>query len=66
VHPDAQPKCAIAGYLDLLDLVQHAECHLGHRGGVILARRRDAAHDHIGIADRLDLLEPEPVGRGQR
>ena len=40
----------------------HVERHPRQRLGVIRARRRDARRDHVAVADRLDLLEPVPLG----
>ena len=35
----------------------HRERQLGDRLGVIVARERNPAGDHVGVADRLDLLD---------
>ena len=35
----------------------HVEGHLGHRLGVVGARLGQARHDHVGVADGLDLLQ---------
>ena len=40
------------------DLGPHRERHLGDRLGVVLTRQGNAASDHVGVSDRLDLLDP--------
>ena len=42
--------------------VEHVERHQRQRPGVVGARRRNARGDHVAVADRLDLLEPVPLG----
>ena len=44
--------------------VDHVEGHERERAGVVGPRRRDARGDHVAVADRLDLLEPVPLGEG--
>ena len=41
----------------------HVERHLGDRLGVVGAWLGQPGHDHVGIADRLDLLEPVALGQ---
>ena len=40
----------------------HAEGHGRHRVGVVGPGHRQPGHGHVGIADRLDLLDPVDVG----
>ena len=41
----------------------HGQRHLHQHRGVIVAPLRQAGHDHVGVADGLDLLEPELIGQ---
>ena len=50
VELDSHPRAQLA----------HFECHFGHRGGVVGPRLRQPASDHVAVADRLDLFQPEP------
>ena len=40
----------------------HLERHVGDRGRVVRTRHGQPTDDHVGVADRLDLLEPELLG----
>ena len=42
--------------------IEHVQRHLGDRAGVVRPRLRHAAGHHIGVADRLDLLQPMLLG----
>ena len=64
--PDAIPvlrrsSCPVVGSVGPHDRV-HRERHVDDRGGMVSARLRRACHDHVRIADRLDLLEAVPLG----
>ena len=43
-----------------LDAREHVERELGEGEGVILAPV-ETSDDHVGVADRLDLLQPQPI-----
>jgi hypothetical protein len=51
-------------------LVADLQRHLGHRPGVVGPRLGKPAGRHVGVADRLDLLQPlvlgDPVERGEQ
>ena len=61
VDPDAHSQGASAGEPLRVEEVAHLERHLGDCVGVIRARPRNAADDHVRVADRLDLLEPVSI-----
>jgi len=50
-------------------LAKHRERHVGDGLTVVGARHRDTARDHVGVADRLDLLQPvlvrQPIEGGE-
>ena len=48
------------------DLRTHRERHLGDRLGMVVARDRHAAGDHVGVADRLDLLDAVALARASQ
>ena len=62
VDADADAERLAAARRDLGDDVEHVERHLGDRLGVIGARLRQPAGDHVAVADRLDLLEAVLLG----
>ena len=53
-----------------LDRRYHRQCHVGDGVGVVRARLGQAASQHIGVSDRLDLLDPkldrQPVKLGKQ
>ena len=54
---DAEP----GGRLDPADRVGEVERHGGHARRVVVRPLRHAADDHVGVADRLHLLEAVAV-----
>jgi hypothetical protein len=62
IHADANRQ-RLAARVDAPGyLLAHRQSHLSHRIGVVGARVGQAPNDHIGVTDRLDLLQPSLLG----
>ena len=63
VDPDPELEAEVADGVVRPHGLAHVEGHERHHPGVVRAGRRHARRDHVGIADRLDLLDPVALGQ---
>ena len=60
VHADADRQLDAETVAEACHGVLHRERHLRRRLGMVVSRLGEAGSDHVGVADGLDLLHPEP------